>query len=324
MLWYIAQHWEAYGLRSQQVSIFTDVAKSGRPLWAELWGTASKHLLMFNFRGDFNARHNLHFLPHLDFISASALFIAVPVLLGQAWRDARARFVLLWTAAMLAAGIFTLPVEAPQGHRTILVAPAVALALGLGLPQFLARLKAAFSGVWPQSARLLGAVLLGGVILFNAWELLRLWPDSPATYRSFSPRASAVMRKVGASKPGTRVYVSALKQEYQFHGFEWAVFSRFALRQEARPWATLTPGIGVPSQSDGGPTRSALLIWGESDDDVSRQVAEQWPDLQLHREPQRHPAPGEPAFLYLSLEVPYERLQAWDGQGTPPLLWRAD
>jgi hypothetical protein len=324
MLWYIAQHWEAYVLRSQQVSIFTDVAKSGRPLLAELWGTASKHLLMLNFRGDFNARHNLHFLPHVDFISACALFLAIPVVLSQAWRDTRARFVLLWTLAMLAAGIFTLPVEAPQGHRTILAAPALALALGLGLPFLLAPLKAALGAVWPVSARLLGAALLIGVVLFNGWELLRLWPGSPATYRSFSPRASAVLRQVSASQPGTRVYVSGLKREYQFHGYEWAVFSRFALRQQGRPWAGLTPGIGVPSQSDGGPTRSALLIWGESDDDMTRQVGEHWPGLRLHREPQRHPAPGEPAFLYLSLEVPYERLQPWDGQGTAPLLWRAD
>jgi 4-amino-4-deoxy-L-arabinose transferase-like glycosyltransferase len=131
MLWYIGTHWAIYALRSDQVSIFTDAAKSGRSLGSELWTTFSKHQLMFWLRGDFNARHNLHFYPHVDLLSAAGLALAVPYTLGRFFRDARSRFMTLWTGVMLAAGIFTLAVEAPQGHRTILAAPAFALALTL-------------------------------------------------------------------------------------------------------------------------------------------------------------------------------------------------
>lgn len=323
MLWYIATHWADYTLRAKQVSLFTDVAKTGRPLLAELWGTATKHLLMFNYRGDFNARHNLHFLPHVDLLTAGALAFSVPLVLGQAFKDARARFLLLWAGAMLAAGIFTLPVEAPQGHRTVLAAPALILAIALALPVLLAPLRQAL-GAWPQTYKAVGAALLLGAVGLNAHELLARWPDHAATFRSFSPRATLVLRRIQQSQPGTLVLTSELPAEYQFHGYEWGVFARFALRQQDRPWAPLRPGTAVPPVVDGLPTRSALLIWGESDQAITQMAAQQWPDLPVHKEPQPHPAPGEPSLLYLALEVPYDRVPARPRQGALPLLWRAD
>jgi len=94
-LWYIATHWSIYALRSDQVSIFSDAAKSGRPVLGELWTTLSKHLLMFNLRGDFNARHNLHFYPHVDLISAAGIAVAVPYAVGRSFKDARGRFLAI-------------------------------------------------------------------------------------------------------------------------------------------------------------------------------------------------------------------------------------
>jgi hypothetical protein len=326
MLWYIASNWAEYSLRAKQVSIFTDVAKSGKALAPELWGTLAKHLLMFNFRGDFNARHNLHFLPHVDLLTAAALFLAAPVLLGQAFRNARARFLLLWIGAMLAAGAFTMPVEAPQGHRTVLAAPAIALTLALCLPMLLTPLREAWGGRWPVTLKALGAVLLLGALGWNSYELLAVWPTHPATYRSFSPRASAVLRAIQASQPGTAVFSSELPAEYQFHGFEWGVFARFALRQGNRQWIPLRPGaplpLQVPAQCDGMATRSALLIWGESDQAVTDAMASQYPDITVHKEPNLEPSAGEPSYLYLSAEIPYERIPAELKKGASALLQR--
>jgi len=126
MLWFMATQWGIYAKRSGQVSIFFDAARSGQSVAIELWTSLSKHLLMFHLRGDFNARHNLHFYPHVDLLSASALALGLPYALGRFFRDARSRFLGLWFGVMLCAGIFTLAVEAPQGHRTILAAPVLA------------------------------------------------------------------------------------------------------------------------------------------------------------------------------------------------------
>lgn len=324
MLWYIGGHWAEYSLRAGQVSLFTDVAKSGKPLLGELWGTTLKHLCMFNFRGDFNARHNLHFYPHVDLISACALALCAPMLLGQVWRDSRARFLVLWAGAMLCAGIFTLPVEAPQGHRTVLAAPALALALGLCLPPLLRPWRERFGGRWPQAFQALGLCLLLGAVTFNAYELLKLWPADPATFRSFSPRSSAVARRIALSQPGTLVYSSELPAEYQFNGFEWGVFARFTLRQQGRSWAALRPGIAVPPQCDGGATRSVLLLWGDSDQAVTEAFGQEFPGLSIERAADPYPSAGEPVDLYLAAELPYDRLPARPRSGAMPLVYRAE
>jgi hypothetical protein len=321
MLLYIAKNWGDYVMRSQQVSIFTDVAKTGHPLLPELCGTVLKHLAMFQFRGDFNGRHNLYLLPHVDLVTAAALGLAFPWMLGQAWRDARARFLLLWLGAMLAAGALTMPVEAPQGHRTVLAAPVVALALALCLPVLLAPLRAAFAGTWPRSLQALGAVLLLGALGLNSYELLAVWPTHPATFRSFSPRASAVLRAIEATQPGTAVYVSLLPAEYQFHGYEWAVFARFGLTQQKRELRPLTLGTAVPELCDGKPTQAAFLVWGESDSAVTEALNAQYPSLSIHREPNPQPSPGEPGYLYLSALIPYQDIPE-RGRGTLPLLYR--
>ncbi len=151
MLWYIASHWDAYALRSSQVSIFAGrPAKSGQALSSELWTSFTKHLLMFHLRGDFNARHNLHFYPHVDLLTGAGLALGLPYALGRFFKDARSRFLGVWLVAMLCAGIFTLAVEAPQGHRTILAAPVLALAVIWAVRDLLAPWGKAFSAGWPR------------------------------------------------------------------------------------------------------------------------------------------------------------------------------
>lgn len=323
MLWYIGAHWAEYVHRSQQVSIFTDVKASGKSLWAELWGTFTKHLLMFHFRGDFNARHNLHFYPHADFLLACGLAAALPWGLGRAWHDARYRFLLLWMGVMLAAAIFTMPVEAPQGHRSILAAPVLPLALALALRELLPGFGMAFKGGWPGSARALGLALLLALAVINAHEFFGRWEGSEATFRSFSPRASAVMRRVALAQPGDLVLTSNLPQEYQFNGFEWGIFARFQARQMGLPWAQLSQDQAVPSSLGGVPTQRVLLIWGESDTAISAAFAAEFPDLPIERAPQPYPGAGEPSFLYLAGLVPYGRLPHGAAHGRRPFL-RAD
>jgi hypothetical protein len=69
-------------------------------------------------------------------------------------------------------------------------------------------------------------------------------------------------------------------------------------------------------------TRSALLIWGESDQAVTDAMASQYPDIAVHKEPNLEPSAGEPSYLYLSAEIPYERIPAKLGKGANALLQR--
>ena len=322
MLIYIATHLHEYLFRSAEVSIFADVAKSGRPLLATLGASLGRHLLMFTYRGDFNARHNLHFYPQADFLLAAALAVALPWTLGRAWRDARARFLCLWIGVMLAAGVLSLPVEAPQGHRCILAAPALALAAVWALRELLAPLGASFERGWPETAKALGLALLLGVAGINAVELLAQWPGEQATYEHFSPRASAVLRRIEQSRPGTAVYVSLLKHEYEFYGYEWNLFGRYALAPQDRACNALQPSQSVPLQDGGVPVASYLLLWGQSDAAITEAVQREFPSVPLEQPAPPFTIPGLPTKMYIAAEIPAALVPLAPRSGPSPLLYR--
>ena len=324
MLAYIALHWGEYLSRTAQVSIFTDVKVSGHPLVPEILISAAKHALMFQFRGDYNARQNLSFYPQVDPLLAAALGLALPWTLGQAHRDARARFLWLWLPAMLAAGVLSLPVEAPQAHRCILAAPVLPLMVALALRGLLGARGPELGGAWPLSLKALGLVLLLGMGVLNAVELLGQWPGEEATFRSFSPRASAVMGRIERTGPGTVVLTSPLSKEYQFYGYEWGVFARFVLRQQGRDWAALGPSQAVPPSDGGQPTDSVLMVWGDSDTDITAAYQREFPGRPLEKAPQPFPGPGEPNDLYVAAQVPWGDLPTRPKRGPAPLLYRSN
>jgi hypothetical protein len=110
-----------FWFRTYQASIFNDKSISSIP--QALAENAQKHLLMFNYRGDPNGRHNIPGHPMLDF-ATSVLFV-----LGLAYSLShlcRLRYFLLvtWFLITLCGGIFSLTFEAPQSLRSIGSLPA--------------------------------------------------------------------------------------------------------------------------------------------------------------------------------------------------------
>jgi hypothetical protein len=322
MLWYMVAHTGEYQARAAQVSLFADVARSGQPLAAALGGNLARSLLMFTYRGDANARHDLQYYPQADFMLALALALALPWALGRARRDARGRFLWLWLAGALAAGVLSLPIEAPQAHRCVLAAPALALAAAWALQELSAPLGRAFTGGWPRVVGLMGLALLLGSALINAEELLVEWPADQATWEDFSPRASAVLRRIQAAGPGVSVFVSTLPHEYQFYGNEWGLFGRYALSDQGRYCSPLQATQSAPIQDRGRPLQGALLIWGESDADISAAFHGEFPGLAVERAPAPFAVAGMPDQLYLAAEVPLALVPRRPARGPLPLLYR--
>ncbi|HXC64608.1 MAG TPA: hypothetical protein VNZ67_09625, partial [bacterium] len=266
--------------------------------------------------------HNLHFYPQADFMLAAALAVALPWTLGRAWRDARGRFLCLWIGVMLAAGVLTLPIEAPQGHRCILAAPALALAAAWALRELSAPLRDEFEGAWPETATALGLALLLGVAGLNAVELLGQWPAEEATWEHFSPRASAVLQRIRAAGPGTGVYVSGLRNEYEYFGYEWGMFGRFALEPQGRACNLLTPTQSVAIQDHGAPLRDVLLIWGQSDTQIDAAFRGEFPGIQVEEAAPPFAKEGLPTLMYRAAVVPLGQVPVGPGPGAPRLLYR--
>lgn len=93
---------------------------------------AVKHLLMFNWHGDPNGRHNLPGAPLLDTISGGLLILGVALCIR---RSAYLEFALLpvWLCVGLLGGILSLSFEAPQSLRSITAQPAVYFMIALPL-----------------------------------------------------------------------------------------------------------------------------------------------------------------------------------------------
>jgi hypothetical protein len=324
MLWYIGHDFGGYQRRAAEVSVFTDVAKTGRSLWSALGSNLARTALMATYRGDANARHNLQFYPQADFLLALALALALPWTLGRAWRDARGRFLWLWLAGALAASVLSLPVEAPQANRSILAAPALALAAAWALRELADPLGRAFSQGWPRALKLAGLALLIGAAWLNARELFVQWPADQATWEDFSPRANAVLQRIRAVGRDVGVFVSPLPHELPFYGYEWATFGRYALAPEGRFCSPLAASQGVAGQDRGTPLRAALLIWGESDTEISAAFQRQFPGLAVERAAAPFAVAGTPGALYLAAEVPLARLPHRPAKGPLPFLYRND
>jgi 4-amino-4-deoxy-L-arabinose transferase-like glycosyltransferase len=314
VLWVAAWRWNDFYLRADQVSVAHDVASQG---WSVLRSTLSRHLLMFNWLGDYNGRHNLHNMPMLDALTAAAFLPAFIWAHIRAWRDHRALLVVLLFWCVLSGGVFSVAVEAPQAHRTFLLAPCAALMLGLLLEALLNRLRLVFPPRLPKA--LLAALfsLLLVLAAFNAHEYFGLWASSPDTYESFSPVATAIARRAQAQEPGWVLVVTGLDRDYRFYGFEVAQLCRFLLQPTGRGASSLRPFNHFSDADLRAQPHGVLLIWGDSDKASLGQAAQrEFPDIPV--EERRHPFTG--VTLYQAMAVPWPRIPALPSARATTLL----
>ena len=127
---FAAQNWDTYNSRISEASIFSPTGSDGQPDAFER--SLSKHVLMFNFVGDINGRHNLPGRPMLDWVTAALFFAGLGTCVLRAWRW-QYFFPVVWLVAATAGGVLSLLFEAPQSHRTLENSVVTALIAGIFL-----------------------------------------------------------------------------------------------------------------------------------------------------------------------------------------------
>jgi hypothetical protein len=124
---------DIYSGRTNDVSIFKPENNGGN-LSNAIIANVKTHMLMFDWQGDGNGRHNLPHTPMLDWLTAALFFGGLVSCAFRAWRW-QYFFPIVWFAAALAGGVLTLPGEAPQSHRTLENSVVTALFAGIFLGQ---------------------------------------------------------------------------------------------------------------------------------------------------------------------------------------------
>lgn len=194
----------AFWGRAQHVSIFRNRDESS--LARALGKNVQKHLLMFNYRGDNNGRHNLPGAPTLDRLSAILFALGVGLAIVRRTRIDLLFLLLLLTG--LLGGILTLDFEAPQSLRSIAALPATIYFVAVSLDALWLELRRAVGAGPPRYS--LGLVALGlGVIAFsNAYTYFGPQAHDPRVWMDFSTAETLVGKKMAELGPDPVYYLS--------------------------------------------------------------------------------------------------------------------
>ncbi len=123
--------------RASSTTVMKEVKEKGS--FAPLKDSVRKHLLMFNYRGDNNGRHNLPGLPMLNPLMSAMAMLGLGLCLFRL-RRLEYFFSAAWFGVTLQAGILSLAWEAPQAYRTIGNTVGVVLLCAVYCREFLALL----------------------------------------------------------------------------------------------------------------------------------------------------------------------------------------
>ncbi|MFN8459646.1 MAG: glycosyltransferase family 39 protein [Anaerolineae bacterium] len=196
---------EGFWYRTNQISILT--RRYQPDLFKAIWDSGTKHLLMFNFKGDNNGRHNLPGEPMLDPVMAILGVLGLGVALRR-WRQPANLFFLILLPLALAGGIFSVDFEAPQSLRSIAVIPAVLYFVALALAALGDEAKQALKPL-PQLWLMFPAFgLLGLILVLNAYTYFVRQANDFASWNAFSTPETVTARKMAELGPNYRFFLS--------------------------------------------------------------------------------------------------------------------
>jgi 4-amino-4-deoxy-L-arabinose transferase-like glycosyltransferase len=189
---YAWRHGPEFWARARHVSILQNRDEPNLAL--ALAQNTQKHLLMFNYKGDNNGRHNLPGAPTLDRLSA--ILFALGLGLAIARREPANLFFLGLLAFGLLGGILTLDFEAPQALRSIAALPAVAYFIALSLDAMWLELRWVARITRPRYSLALVFVGLGLIAFRNAYTYFGPQAQDEAVWKAFSTAETLVGRKM--------------------------------------------------------------------------------------------------------------------------------
>lgn len=220
------RHGDVFWRRTRTVSVLENRDEPNLAL--ALLKNTQKHLLMFNYKGDNNGRHNLPGAPMLDRLSAilfaMGLGLAIAKLVSRRIGDSASPqsahlanpqiadalnlFFLLLLPVGLAGGIFSLDFEAPQSLRSIAALPAVVYFIALSLDTLWLELKWVARVVRPRLS--LVPVVLGLAVIAagNGDTYFGKQAHDFAVWQAFSTAETLVGKRIAEMGPDPIYYLS--------------------------------------------------------------------------------------------------------------------
>lgn len=193
--------------RTRQISIFT---KRDQPaLGKALWESTRRHLLMFNFKGDRNGRHNIPGEPMLDPAMGVLAVLGLGLALARRGQLANSFFLMLFPLSLLG-GILSVDFEAPQSLRSIAVLPAVIYFAGLAVAALGREAEATLKPLPRVVVYGPAAALALFITFYNGWAYFERQAQDFSVWNAFSTPETIIGRKMAELGPNYVYYLSPL------------------------------------------------------------------------------------------------------------------
>ena len=189
---YALRHSESFWARPRRLSIFRDPTVTD-PQTA-IFESIKRHVLMFNFQGDRNGRHNLPGAPMLDSISGALLVLGFAYSLWR-WRNPCYLLLPVWWAVMLCPAVFALFFESPQALRGIGTLPVVYLMACLPVYALIREFQRLFAR-WTRLLPLAVGALLAAVGWYNFDFYFHRQASDFAVWNAFSTPETLMAREI--------------------------------------------------------------------------------------------------------------------------------
>ncbi|MFN8454440.1 MAG: PA14 domain-containing protein [Anaerolineae bacterium] len=196
---------EGFWYRTNQISIFT--RRDQPDLLQAVWESSAKHLLMFNFKGDSNGRHNLPGEPMLDPMMAIMGVLGLGLALWR-WRQPANLFFLILLPVALTGGIFSVDFEAPQSLRSIAVIPALLYFVAIALAALGKEAEKTLQPLPPQWVTFPALGVLGLIFMLNAYTYFVSQANDFAAWNAFSTPETVTARKMAELGSNYRFFLS--------------------------------------------------------------------------------------------------------------------
>ncbi len=197
--------------RTEQVFVLSERFLEGRTKLEAIEQNVMRHVGMFNWRGEPNARHHAPGWPLLDAVTALCFALGLALAIRAALRfNFPALFLLGWLVALLAPSIVS--VDAPSAVRAQDAAPAAYLLAAVGLVAIWERLRGLDA---PRALRRAAPVICGAALTLavgiNLWLYFIRLPGDPRVLGKFQyvgeTRAGLAIRAARERDPATVAYV---------------------------------------------------------------------------------------------------------------------
>lgn len=185
---------QRFWARAGKISVFNEAATQADPFKVLARSTA-RHLLMFNYEGDPNGRHNLPGAPMLDRLSG-VLFVLGVVVAVRNRRDPRALLLIAWLLLSLSGGILTVSFESPQSLRSIGAMPAAYGLVCLTLTWFAETWQRVFGPQRLHRLAVPAVVMAAGIAILEGWTYFGLWAHDFASWAAFNPAETRMAQDI--------------------------------------------------------------------------------------------------------------------------------